>query len=353
MSERASYFDKLEDKGLITSAPRFIRNNIHYEVIMGSFAYGVTSDTSDMDVYGFCIPPRDMIFPHLRGEIQGFGRQKTNKFEQFQQHHILDKSSQKEYDITIYNIIKYFQLCMENNPNMIDSLFVPVRCITHSTQIGNLLRENRRLFLHKGSWHKFKGYAFSQLKKCKNKIAKEWVDFCLSEDVDYNFTKQQFIDEGNRRKEPREGYYFIEGIRILNILEQSGDRTTRLDSIAKFGYDVKFAYHIVRLLNEVEQILIEHDLDLERNREQLKAIRRGEWPLEKIEEYFNFKEKSLEELYTSSTLPHSPDEQRIKNILLQCLEIHYGSLDNCIKKDKSMEMLINDLEEVLNKYKEN
>ena len=90
MSERASYFDKLEDKGLITSAPRFIRNNIHYEVIMGSFAYGVTSDTSDMDVYGFCIPPKDMIFPHLRGEIQGFGKKDKKRFEQFQQHKIMD-----------------------------------------------------------------------------------------------------------------------------------------------------------------------------------------------------------------------------------------------------------------------
>ena len=90
MSERASYFDKSEDKGLITSAPRFIRNNIHYEVIMGSFAYGVTSDTSDMDVYGFCIPPKDMIFPHLRGEIQGFGKKDKKRFEQFQQHKIMD-----------------------------------------------------------------------------------------------------------------------------------------------------------------------------------------------------------------------------------------------------------------------
>lgn len=49
--------------------------NVHYETIMGSVAYGVSSDTSDMDVYGFAIPPKDDVFPHLRGEILCFGKQ--------------------------------------------------------------------------------------------------------------------------------------------------------------------------------------------------------------------------------------------------------------------------------------
>ena len=28
------------------------------------------------------------------------------------------QESRKDYDLSIYNIVKYFQLCMENNPNM-------------------------------------------------------------------------------------------------------------------------------------------------------------------------------------------------------------------------------------------
>jgi hypothetical protein len=39
----------------------------------------------------------------------------------------------------------------------------------------------------------------------------------------------------------------------------------------------KFAYHTVRLLNEAERLLLQGDLDLQRNREQLESIRRGEW----------------------------------------------------------------------------
>lgn len=293
---------KLKESGLI-SPPSFVPHNIHYETIMGSVAYGVSADTSDMDVYGFCVPPKDMIFPHLAGEILGFGRQ-INRFEQYQQHHILDKSALagagRTYDITIYSIVKYFQLCMENNPNMIDSLFTPANCVLHITKLGNMVRENRRLFLHKGAWHKFKGYAYSQLHKMTTK------------------------DPIGQRKKIIETY----------------------------GYDVKFAYHVVRLLNEVEQILIEGDIDLQRNREQLKSIRRGEWKESDIREYFAAKEKDLEKLYLESTLPYSPDEAKIKKLLLECLEEHYGNLsDAIITPDKATEAL-REIQNILEKVKE-
>ena len=152
----------------LLNAPKFLYDNTMYATYMGSVAYGVSNLNSDIDIYGFCIPPKDNVFPHLSGEIAGFGTQ-IQRFEQFQQHHIKDKSSEKEYDITIFSIVKYFQLCMENNPNMIDSLFVPRTCIIHSTAISEYVRENRKLFLHKGAYHKFKGYAYSQMHKMRIK----------------------------------------------------------------------------------------------------------------------------------------------------------------------------------------
>jgi predicted nucleotide-binding protein (sugar kinase/HSP70/actin superfamily) len=81
---------------------------------------------------------------------------------------------------------------------------------------------------------------------------------------------------------------------------------------------------------EVEQILTEGDLDLERNKEQLKAIRAGEWTLEQVESYFVNKEKDLESVYLSSKLPYGPDETAVKNLLLECLEEHFGSLKDVI-----------------------
>lgn len=162
--------EKLIKRKLI-NPPKFLSTNTVYEVIMGSVAYGVSQGSSDNDIYGFAIPYKEDIFPHLRGEIEGFGKQKQ-RFDQFQQHHIKDEQEGKSYDITIYNIVRYFQLCMENNPNMVDSLFVPDNCVLFASSIGQKVRENRRIFLHRGSWHKFKGYCFSQKTKMKNNSIK-------------------------------------------------------------------------------------------------------------------------------------------------------------------------------------
>lgn len=279
--------------------PKWLMDNVSYMTIMGSQAYGVSSDDSDLDVYGFCIPPKDLVFPHLAGEIPGFGRQ-IQRFEQWQEHHVADPNKKIEYDFAVFGIVKYFQLCMENNPNMIDSLFTPRNCVIHSTAVSEIVRENRKLFLHKGSWHKFKGYAYAQMAKIRNKV------------------------NANNEK--------------------------RAASIAEHGYDLKFAYHIVRLLNEVEQILVEGDLDLQRNREQLKEIRRGEWTIDQVETYFETKERNLEATYAASALPHSPDEDRIKRLLLNCLEQHYGNLTAAVSLDVNVDAMVRDIRSVLDKY---
>jgi len=283
IDKMSSITSALVKKQLITP-PKFIRESVQFEVQTGSVAYGCSGETSDIDVMGWCIPPKHTLFPHLAGKIQGFDKD-MSRFDQYQKHHIKDISTDKEYDLSIYNIVKYFRLVADNNPNMIDSLFVPRRCVLFSTEVGELVRENRHIFLHKGAWHKFKGYAFSQLHKCSKQV----------------------------RENPE-----------------------RQESIDKYGYDVKYAYHIVRLLDEVEQILTEHDLDLERNREQLKSIRRGEWSLEKIQEYFTVKEKDLESAYSASTLPHRPGEDKIKQLLYDVLEAHYGSLEQAIVKNETV-----------------
>jgi len=48
---------RLHKKNLIKPPP-FVIGGTMYLTIMGSFAYGVSGDDSDCDVYGFCIPPK-------------------------------------------------------------------------------------------------------------------------------------------------------------------------------------------------------------------------------------------------------------------------------------------------------
>ena len=287
----------LAAKGLI-KPPSFVTGGTQYMTIMGSVAYGVSSDTSDMDIYGFCIPPKDMVFPHLAGEIWGFGRQ-IQRFEQYQMHHVNDKETRKVYDLNIYNIVKFFQLCMDNNPNMIDSLFTAESCVIKATTLARHIRDNRKIFLHKGAWHRFKGYAYSQMQHIKV-------------------------------KKPEPG-------------------AKRYELVEKYGYDVKYAYHVVRLLNEVEMILVEHDLDLMRNNDQLKDIRAGNWKFEELEAYFKSKEKNLEKIYAESTLQYKPDEELIKKLLLESLETHFGSLEGAVETADGYKTILREIQKLVSK----
>lgn len=92
------------------------------------------------------------------------------------------------------------------------------------------------------------------------------------------------------------------------------------------GIDTKFLYHVVRLVDECHQILEEGDLDLTRSRKHLQAIRRGEWSMDQVTDYFDQKIIVLEELYSKSKLRYTPDEEKIKQLLIDCIEMHYGSI---------------------------
>jgi hypothetical protein len=171
---------------------------------------------------------------------------------------------------------------------------VPARCIVHTDTVGEILRENRKLFLHKGIHHKLKGYAFGQLKK-------------------------------------------------IDVKEAHGKRK---ESVEKHGYDVKFAYHVVRLLQQSEMVMMEHNLDLERNRELLKAIRRGEWTLDELKAWFKKREDELDTLYIDSDLRHSPDDVKIKRVLMNCLEAHFGSLSAYFNMEGSEKVAVDKLNRI-------
>ncbi len=67
--------------------PRWLVDNTAYLTVMGSQSYGVSGEVSDVDIYGVCIPPKDMVFLHLAGEIAGFG-EPSQRFDQWQQPHV-------------------------------------------------------------------------------------------------------------------------------------------------------------------------------------------------------------------------------------------------------------------------
>ncbi len=130
--------------------------------------------------------------------------------------------------------------------------------------------------------------------------------------------------------------------------KREGKRKVLFD---KFGFDVKFAYHVVRLLYEAEMILSEGDLDLERHREHLKSIRRGDIPEADIRAWAGEKETSLEKVYSASKLPWGPDEDQIKGLLLECLEHHYGSLADSVLPENTMLRVMRNIRDEVDKVR--
>lgn len=139
-------------------------------------------------------------------------------------------------------------------------------------------------------------------------------------------------------------------LQYKTLFEKGLNKSVRFENRKRYGFDPKFLYHVVRLLDEAQQILETGDIDLQRNREQLKSIRRGEVSEKEIRKWASDKEKYLEKLYEQSTLRWGPDEENIKKLLLNCLEEFYGSLDQCVITPSRELNDLKRIKEIVNKY---
>lgn len=332
---------KLEQQELI-KPPSFLSTNTHYLCVMGSTSYGVSTNQSDQDIYGVCIPPRDYIFPP--NYIEGFDNRDLT-FHCWQKHNTIDPSTKTNYDFSIYNIVDFFKLAMDNNPNVIDSLFVRRESIIHITKAFESVRENRNMFLHKGVVYKMKGYAFSQLSKAKNCMAfvKPIRDFEEKVGISHDTTRDQ-INQLTLTDSERQVY--------LNLWDAGIKKTSRFEQQKIHGFDLKFCYHIYRLIDQAEYILNHHTLDLQEPHrvEKMKAIRRGDVSFEQIQKDFNDAESRLSDLYQTSSLRMYPPIKEIRALLLSVLESHYGSLAAFIKDQAVEKAAINEIRGVLQKY---
>lgn len=289
-----SHVERLVKAG-VANPPSWIRSNTVLEFLTGSVSYGVSDDTSDMDVVAIAIPPKsDMLRPHM---IHGFDPL-PKPFGTWQKHHM--RYNTKMYDLTVYGLPEFLKLTMGCNPNLLACLFTPRRCILTSSEVGEMLVSNRKLFLSKLVFPKYRGYAMSQMQKIETKTG--------------------------------------------------SDNPKRQATIEAHGFDTKYAMHLVRLLLECEQILSTGDVDITRDRELLKGIRRGEWSLEQVKQFFVDKDRSLEEMRNTSNLPETPPVDQVRNLLLNCLEHHYGSLDVAKVGDDGLVKFKGELQSIMDRY---
>jgi hypothetical protein len=91
--------------------------------------------------------------------------------------------------------------------------------------------------------------------------------------------------------------------------------------------------------------------DLTRAKELMKAIRRGDVGENWIREFFKESEKRLEKAYQESTLPYVPREAEIKDLLFQCIEMHYGDLKQIVPKEDAYRRAFEEISSVVSKHR--
>lgn len=338
----------LERRELIKPPP-FLATNTHYLCRMGSVAYGVSTDNSDVDVYGVCIPPRDYIFPP--NYIEGFDNRDLT-FHQWQQHHVQDPSANGgkggSFDFSIYSIVNFFRLALDNNPNVLDALFVRREHVIHSTPAWENVRTNNKIFLHKGVVQKMLGYSYSQLAKAKNCIQyiqkiREYEDYYK---IPCTVTYQQAVNREYNVHSDDVHYEY------LKLWEDGLKKTSRFEAQKIAGQDNKFLYHVFRLADQAEYILNYHDLDLQETSrvEKMKAIRRGDVTFDDIVRQFGEAESRLRDLYHSSKLRMEKDTISVRNLLVTTLESHYGNLASFLKEFNGAELAMKEIKSIIGKY---
>lgn len=224
----------------------------------GSIAHGMFEPSSepnsidDKDTMAVCVPPVETFFG-----LSEFGSRGTREIKR------------DEWDIVVYEIRKMIRLLAQGNPNVLALLWLEPNMYIKRTDAGNLLLDNRHLFVGRHVYKPFIGYATQQLYKM------EHLAF--------------------------EGYM--------------GEKRKRL--VEQHGYDTKNAAHLVRLLRMGIEFLRDGVLNVNRggyDAAELLAIKHGEWTLERVKAEAERLFRRAEDTYDRSTLPVGPDRDEVEKL---------------------------------------
>jgi len=94
------------------------------------------------------------------------------------------------------------------------------------------------------------------------------------------------------------------------------------------SYNTKMAYHVLRLLDEMQQILTEQDIDLTRNSSECKLMKAGSWgDFERFDREFQKRIDYVDDLARKSSLPPEPQSAALRKLLQELIEEYHGSDD--------------------------
>lgn len=332
-------------------------DNIIFECIGGSRAYGLNTATSDTDIRGVFVLPKEKFYSlDYIGQVNN----KTN-------------------DIVYYELRKFIELCLKNNPNILELLNIPEHCILKKHPIFDEVKSG--LFLSKLCKNTFANYAFTQIKKARGlnkkivnpveKARKSIEDFCVvwkekesivlktflekndlkkdyfgltkvpnmkncfnlfySEELNYQGIARQNANEVCLSSIPKEeqpiallhfnseGYssYCKKYKEYWNWVSKRNEERYKSNISHSKNYDAKNMMHTFRLLHMAKEIGKTGIINVERkDREYLLSIKKANFEYDDLVEKAESMKLELEVIFENSDLPDKPDKKEVNKLLV-------------------------------------
>lgn len=341
--------------------------NIIFECISGSRAYGLDTPKSDTDIRGVFILPK----------------------AQFYGLNYIGQINNESNDIVYYELGKFIELCSKNNPNILELLNVPNECILYKHPIFDDIKLED--FLSKQCEKSFANYAYAQIKKARglekkivNPVEKERksvLDFCLVYKNGKTMPLKSFLKVKNIKQENcgvsnishlkdcNNLYHSLE-IPYKGIIKNDRANDIALSSIPKGeeaigmlffnkdgystyckkykeywdwvekrneerykttvshgkNYDSKNMMHTFRLLHMAKEIASESTINVRRSdRKFLLDIKNGKFEYDELVHWAEQRKLELESLYATSNLPERPNLDKINNLLIKIRHRYYSN----------------------------
>ena len=301
-------------------------------VQVGSKLYGLNTPSSDEDLCSIAMPfAKDVLGLQPLKEIDNSTKLSSEK----------RRNTSEDIDNKIYTLPRFVHLLMNSNPEKIEILFARKENILLQDPMINFLFENKNKIVSRRVLKTFLSFALSQ--KDKLLVKKErFSSLIKASELMFNKFGDDLLDPNaklndvfattlNKSLKHYKGSKnncesFHEGMSLKMIYEKiCSERDNygwrvRTNSFEKLGFDVKFGYHVIRLMDECRQLLetgeivypftgIEYD--------ELMSVKKGEVEYNNFLKMIDKYEEKVRKVEDSTVLRERPDFNFINNWLIK------------------------------------
>lgn len=299
--------------------------------LAGSYSYGTNIEGSDLDVRGVTL--------NRKSDIIGL-----TQYEQY-----VDENT----DTCIYTFNKIISLLLSCNPNTIELLGLNPEHYLYLNDIGQMLLDNKKLFLSKRAINSFGGYADAQLRRLQNALARDSFPQAEKEQHIYNSVKNSmhdfntqfnnfyggslniYVDDAVTPELDKEIFVnadlkhfplrdYTSMFNIMTNVVREYDRLGKRNRKKDDAHLNKHAMHLVRLFMMALDILEKGEINTNRTKEHdlLMDIRFGKFQKEdgtyrdEFYEMLSDYENKLHYAAEHTELPDEPDMDKVQELVM-------------------------------------